>query len=94
MRKASSSLGELVGETPLLAATRQARQLHGQRAAATHHAAGAQIQAHGARDRQAVDAGVLLEALVLEHQQRAAEFCRHRGPAAESAIGHRWRCAR
>ncbi len=94
MRKASRASPTLVEKLAPLTATRESRELHGQRAAAAHDAAGTQIEAHGARDRQAIDAGVLLETLVLEHQQRTPEFQRHRGRAAESATGRRWRCAR
>ena len=47
------------------------------------------VQLHRARDRQPVDAGMLLEALVLEHEQRAPELLRHLAARAGSATAHR-----
>ena len=91
---ASSASPSLLERLALLAAARQSRELHGERAAATHHAAGAQVEAHGSRDRQAIDAGVAARSACLRtpaaHGGISAAPCR----AAESATGRRWRCAR
>jgi hypothetical protein len=65
--------------TPLTA-SREARELHGQRAATTHDAAGAEVEAHGPCDREGIHARVAFEPLVLEHQQGTPEFPRHRVP--------------
>ncbi len=77
---------DLVGETALIAAARQAGNLHGDRAAATDHAAGTRVQAERAGDGQSVDATMGVEPFVLEHQQRSREFCRHAGLGGEAPL--------
>ncbi len=42
-----------------------------------HDVARGEIETHRARDREAVEPRVLLESLVLEHDQRTAKFLRH-----------------
>ena len=78
-------LGERAG--PSLAG--QAHHLHGERAAAAHDAAAAEVRDRRAAERERVDSRVPVEAAVLEAGDRGRELRRHRGCDAEAPLAVR-----